>query len=361
MARTTSNINPLWREIRQRTSDSNLIYSDVHTAPFSFGKYIFIPSNISEKELELILRHESVHTRELHYIDIWLSKIVCIIQFFNPLAWIYAKAIQDNCEFIADHRTLQSTERKEDYLQLLIKYSIQPHFNTATLNFAFPLIIKRLKIIKQKQSSKYSSLKGLAIIPLACAIMVGYAQTRTIVNQPDTQKQATASTATGHPAKGQKAETTVLPQPELLAQNTTTQASATQSKKESSMDDLVVVGYGKAKNADKPKSSPLTDDVFMVTEEPPKFGEGDISAYLKQNIRYPADAMERDVSGRVICQFIVEKDGSITSVSVVRSVDPFLDAEACRVIYGMPKWIPGKQRGEKVRVKYTLPINFHLE
>ncbi|MDO9634906.1 MAG: energy transducer TonB, partial [Paludibacter sp.] len=106
-----------------------------------------------------------------------------------------------------------------------------------------------------------------------------------------------------------------------------------------------------------------TDVVFMVVESMPSFPGGDAALfkYLSDNIKYPVIAQESGIQGRVICQFVVNRDGSIVDIEVVRSVDRSLDAEAIRVISGMPKWSPGKQRGKTVRVKYTLPVNFRLQ
>ena len=83
--------------------------------------------------------------------------------------------------------------------------------------------------------------------------------------------------------------------------------------------------------------------------------------YLGKNIKYPTISQENGVQGKVIVQFVVNKDGSIVDPVVVRSVDPYLDKEALRVIKTMPKWKPGKQRGKAVRVKYTVPVTFKLQ
>ena len=103
--------------------------------------------------------------------------------------------------------------------------------------------------------------------------------------------------------------------------------------------------------------------VFDVVEQMPSFpgGPSALMQYLNSNIKYPVIAEENGVQGRVVCTFVVEKDGSITDVRVVKSVDPSLDKEAMRVVKGMPKWIPGKQNGSAVRVKYTVPVTFRLQ
>jgi protein TonB len=103
--------------------------------------------------------------------------------------------------------------------------------------------------------------------------------------------------------------------------------------------------------------------VFDVVEQMPSFpgGPSALFEYLSKNIKYPVVAEENGVQGRVIVTFVVEKDGSITDVRVVKSVDPSLDKEAQRVVKSMPRWIPGKQNGSAVRVKYTVPVTFRLQ
>ena len=103
--------------------------------------------------------------------------------------------------------------------------------------------------------------------------------------------------------------------------------------------------------------------VFDVVEQMPSFpgGPSALMQYLNSNIKYPVVAEENGVQGRVVCTFVVERDGSITDVRVVKSVDPSLDKEAVRVVKSMPKWIPGKQNGSAVRVKYTVPVTFRLQ
>lgn len=107
----------------------------------------------------------------------------------------------------------------------------------------------------------------------------------------------------------------------------------------------------------------VSDKVFDVVEEMPHFpgGAAALQAFLSSNTKYPVVAQENGVQGRVIVSFVVERDGSITDVRVVRSVDPSLDREASRVVRSMPRWSPGKQNGSAVRVKYTVPVVFRLQ
>lgn len=103
--------------------------------------------------------------------------------------------------------------------------------------------------------------------------------------------------------------------------------------------------------------------IFTVVEEMPKFpgGDAELLSFIAKSIKYPVIAQENGIQGRVICTFVVNRDGSVVDAQVVRGVDPSLDKEALRVIGTMPKWTPGKQRGKPVRVKYTVPITFRLQ
>jgi protein TonB len=112
---------------------------------------------------------------------------------------------------------------------------------------------------------------------------------------------------------------------------------------------------------EKPKEEETK--VFDVVEQMPSFpgGDAELMKFLSTHIKYPVVAEENGIQGRVIATFVVERDGSISDVKVIKSVDPSLDKEAIRVLKSMPKWIPGKQNGSAVRVKYTVPVTFRLQ
>ena len=113
----------------------------------------------------------------------------------------------------------------------------------------------------------------------------------------------------------------------------------------------------------QPEPKPEPEKVFDVVEQMPSFPGGPqaLMQWLSENVRYPVVAQENGVQGRVVVSFVVERDGSITDGKVVRSVDPSLDKEAARVVKSMPRWIPGKQNGQAVRVKYNVPVAFRLQ
>ncbi|MDR2916105.1 MAG: TonB family protein [Tannerella sp.] len=145
------------------------------------------------------------------------------------------------------------------------------------------------------------------------------------------------------------------------------------SRKRIELDEIHIVAYGVPRNENIPlRGSVLPkrnqdhdeqeDVVFVTVEKMPQFpgGEQSLLKYIADNINYPAMAAEKGIQGRVACKFVVREDGSIGNVQVVRPVDPLLDDEAIRVIYSMPKWTPGEQRGKKVAVEYSVPVRFRL-
>ena len=135
-----------------------------------------------------------------------------------------------------------------------------------------------------------------------------------------------------------------------------------------SMNEMLVVGYApeekeQQQKKEKSKDNPQEEVIFQVVEEMPQYpgGMAEAMKFLSNNMRYPQTAQQAKIEGRVIVQFVVEKDGSVSNIGILRGVSPDLDAEAVRVVSMMPKWIPGKQRGKAVSVKYTMPIMFRLQ
>ena len=165
-----------------------------------------------------------------------------------------------------------------------------------------------------------------------------------------------------------KKDNLVKPEEEMKTQaeimNNNTAIGALDVKGNSDNGEVLKVTQRVADEPVKPEPAPEVENkVFDVVEVMPSFpgGQSALMQYLNSNIKYPVVAQENGVQGRVVVSFVVEKDGSITDVRVVRSVDPSLDREATRVVKSMPHWIPGKQNGSAVRVKYNVPVSFKLQ
>lgn len=164
-----------------------------------------------------------------------------------------------------------------------------------------------------------------------------------------------------------KKDNEVKPEDEMKTQDqlmqTNTAIGALDVKGNSDNGAVLQVAQRVADEPVKPDKPEVENKVFDVVEQMPSFpgGNAALMKYLGDNIKYPVVAQENGVQGRVVVSFVVERDGSITDVKVVRSVDPSLDREAVRVVSTMPKWIPGKQNGSAVRVKYNVPVAFRLQ
>lgn len=204
-----------------------------------------------------------------------------------------------------------------------------------------------------KKSNRRSLLKLLALIPIVGLALTLNARTVTDYVYDEPQKQQPVK-------KGKKAGTIKVNGQEI---------------KVVEQDDIVMmegeVDQDQTPDIQKPKSVEMpnamvvdtNEKAFDVVEQMPEYPGGPqaLFEFLTSNIHYPAEAEKAGIQGRVIATFVVEKDGSISESKVVKSVDPLLDAEALRVINAMPKWIPGKQNGKVVRVKYTVPLSFHVD
>lgn len=188
-----------------------------------------------------------------------------------------------------------------------------------------------------KKSHRRSLLKLAALIPIVGLALALNAKTVTHYVYDEPQKQQPIK-------KGNKARTINF---------------GNQKIKVVEQDDIVTMEG----EVEAPTQEVPSDNTFDVVEQMPEFPGGiqAMAEYLMNNTRYPKEAFDKGIQGRVILTFVVEKDGSITEPNVVKSINPSLDAEAVRMVSTMPKWTPGRQKGQTVRVKYTIPVMFKLQ
>ena len=270
--------------------------------PFSFFGWIFLYlPQLEEESQEEILMHEQTHARQWHSVDVIVSEIANIVCWFNPFSWLLKGEIRLNLEYLADNQVTQTLNDSKQYQYHLLGLA---HTNSKTglyNNFNVSQIKHRIIMMNKKRTRTVGRIKYALFAPLAAAL--------------------------------------------LLVSN----ISCTSTEKQES-------------STETTESRAVEGEVFQVCEEMPEFpgGMAECMKFLGKNIKYPTQAMEKGIQGRVIVQMVVTKEGDITEAKVVRGVDPLLDAEALRVINSMPKWKPGKQKGEAVNVKYTIPVMFKL-
>ena len=227
-----------------------------------------------------------------------------------------------------------------------------------------------------KNSSRASLLKLLALTPIVGMTLALNAETVNdyVMEQPQNQTKAKvvkkgnqdAQVKVGAKTVEVKAVKPAAPVQNKAKKDATVKNVVVKAKKDATVKNVVV----------KAKKDPLEkedvaigaidydkdDRVWNVVEQMPKFPGGDeaLMKFMHESIKYPAEAEKAGKQGRVVVTFVVGKDGAVNNAKVVRSVDENLDAEALRVINAMPKWQPGKQRGQDVNVKFTLPVTFRL-
>ena len=313
------------------------VTSNDQIQPFSWMHYIVMNRRDYEDGNPAILAHERGHIRLRHSWDLLLVDTLTALQWFNPAMWMLRQDLRAIHEYEADGEVLSLGINARQYQYLLITktagiggYSLANGISHSTLK-------NRINMMLHKKSERRSLLKLLALIPIVGLALALNARTVTDYVYDEPQKQQPVK-------KGKKAGTIKVNGQEI---------------KVVEQDDIVTVEG----EVEAPAQESPADDAFDVVEQMPEYPGGPkaLMEFLNNNVQYPAEAEKAGIQGRVIATFVVEKDGSISNAKVVKSVDPLLDAEALRVIGAMPNWKPGMQNGKVVRVKYTVPLSFHLD
>jgi len=287
-----------------------IVFIDSNYSPFSFFNLIFINrKEINQQNIKEIITHEQVHIRQNHSVDLILLEILTIVQWFNPFVWFYRTSLKSVHEFLADEGVLLKGYNPVNYQNLLIGQYMGIQVNDLTNNFNHSLLKKRITMMTKSKSNYFAKLKVLLVTPVAFFLVVAF---------------------------------TVSPVVKTVAQ-VDKQTQKVEAKSQSPQDGG-------------------QNEVFTVVEDMPKFPGGDEARanYLASNIKYPEAARKSGVQGTCYITFVIDKDGSVSDVKVLRGIGGGCDEEAVRVVKSMPKWEPGKQRGEAVRVQFNMPVKFAL-
>ena len=273
-------------------------------SPFSFFRWIFVnPDDKTPSQVQQILTHEQTHVAQWHSADALLSQLFVAAFWFNPAAWLMRLQVRNNLEYLADRSVISGGTDKKAYQYHLLAVAYRTNVATITNNFNVLPLKKRIKMMNKQTSNPLARLKYLLFVPLTIALMA----MNSSVIRANVQKEEV-----------REAQTVKKPAPD--------------------------------------------NKVYEACEQMPSYvgGQPALMRYLIENVRYPKAAVEAKQQGRVVVQFVVEKDGAVSGVKLLKSVTPLLDAEAIRVVKAMPKWNPGKKDGKLVRVRYALPVSFRL-
>ena len=287
-----------------------LIVHNCDIAPFSWMGYIVISRKDLEENGREILIHELAHIHNRHSWDLLVADVCIFFQWFNPASWLLKQELQNIHEFEADETVIKEGVDAKQYQLLLIKKAVGTRLYSMANSFNHSSLKKRITMMLKEKSNPWARAKYLYILPLAALAVTAFAR------------------------------------PEVSA--VADEISA------------VKVIAPAVHDSIQPNVQPAVAAPSSALDQMPEFPGGmeALNTYLRNNIRYPQEAQKAGIQGRVIIQFIVSKDGSITDAEVVESVDPQLDAEGLRLIKNMPRWKPGMRKGQAIRVKQTLPIRF---
>lgn len=300
-----------------RVKGSNIIYTDFNNiSGFSAFGYIFLSNKLASDELSRIEEHEQQHINYNHFSDLVFLKVVQIIFWFNPFVYLYIRSLKAIHEYQADARMIDEGENPLSYTRLLLNQVFRTRLFTLQNAFANKTLIKKRIIMMTKRKTRtVAGLKLLLILPLAGLLFFVFSCT---------QEES----------------------------NPVFEESRIDTEKAAPEDNFKSVNQFQE------------EEIFIVVEDMPLFDGGDINHFrnwVQKRVQYPKIAAENGIQGKVFIMFVVEPDGTVTNVEIIRGVDPSLDNEALRVVNESPVWSPGKQRGTPVRVRFSITVNFQLQ
>lgn len=285
-----------------------IIISDENIRPFSLFNMIFIPRKAwNDPACSQIILHEETHVKQRHSIDVFVSEILCALFWVIPFMWKFKSSLKLTHEFLADEKIKERSPGLTDYFNLLVADAgVNLFFAANHFNKSFTL--KRIKMMKKNPTPSVSRWLYLTVLPLLAVIFLTVSCSYGDKNPSEANNGKDISDQTS---------------------DNTTQEGKT---------------------------------VFETADVMPVFGktEKDLAAYLSKEIKYPEEAKEKGIQGKVFVTFTVNESGNISDAFISKPANPILDAEALRVVNKMPAWQPGKIKGKAVKVKITLPVNFKL-
>ena len=385
-------------------------------APFSWFRHVVLSEKDFRENPREILTHELAHIRLGHSWDVAVCNLLIIFQWWNPAAWLLKRELQNVHEFEADEAVINRGVDAKQYQLLLIRKSVGERLFSMANNLNHQSLKKRITMMTTKKSSPWQKAKVLVALPMAALAVVAFANpdVERVAEQVETESQAVVEKAKADVAGVETAAEQQTAEKQEVAdeqgKNVSVKGVVVQKEDGNPIVGVAVTVRGTKIGAvtdvdgkfhidnvpvgswidvfmidceigslqvteqnasnlhfviayDGPSSSKSPgSDAFDVVEEMPVYPGGmpAMMDFFYKNMKYPKEAFDAKQEGRVIAQFVVEKDGSITDAHIVKSVSPALDAEALRIVNAMPNWTPGRQNGKPVRVKYTVPISFKL-
>ncbi len=370
---------------------------------FSFFNRIFINEDtFNKQDAEKIIEHEKIHIKQFHSIDLLLAEVVCIFQWFNPFAYLLKKEMKENHEFVVD-RSMIFNKSEDDYRILLMEYTTSIKTNILVHNFSYSLLKRRLQMMKKRKSITRFAFNLFWIMPVLLLVLFACSSPN---QEPSVQGDEVLTNKNLQNNVYKKVSVTTFTREggiaifliklgyerhikfDVLHEDGTrttlldgiqvpdTAGALICNDKEKVLfknghytynlkadhDKIIHGSFDIPVNIEKMVSNE-SNGIFQVVEQQPEFpgGMSKLYSYLGESIKYPEQAKSDSIAGKVYVTFVVEKDGSISNVKILRGIGGGCDKEAMRVISEMPKWNPGLMDEQPVRVQFNLPIKFALE
>lgn len=338
-----------------------IIIDDDGIAPFSWCRYVVMSRRDWDESGQMILTHELQHLGLRHWIDLLVAQLIGIIQWYNPAAWLMREELKTVHEYQADRAVISSGVGVRDYQMLLIKKAVGARFPSLANSLNHSKLKKRITMMYNQNNSASRRLRALALVPAlgiavavtnldAVASVLSDTASAVIIESEEEPQTLTDNLAVSD-------EVIALEEMMVVADKNTQNSSDEQTSEPAQDAESVAEPVKEEKTA-----ATAANEVYTVVEKKPQFpgGEAALMKYVGENIRYPENAFKNKVQGRVIVQFVVQKDGKVGEVKILRGTDEELNNEAVRVIKSLPAFTPGEMDGKPVSVWYTFPVMFKI-
>ena len=318
---------------------TTLVVHEQEIAPFSWMKYIVISRKDLEENGREILIHEAAHIRHRHSIDLLVADICIFFQWFNPGAWLLKQELQNIHEYEADETVINEGVNAKEYQLLLIKKAVGTRLYSMANSFNHSKLKKRITMMLKEKSNPWARLKYLYVLPLAAIAVTAFAR-------PEISEKVEEISAVKVNDLAEIVQENVLRDTENVLQDTV-KVSHGDSKAKVSAENRAAKTKGNEELV-----------VFEVVEQMPEYPGGMNALYKYLENKTKSSDVKGKAGGSVIVGFTVSESGKVKDVRALQSDQPILTKEAERIVSEMPAWIPGKQRGMPVSVKYSVPVRF---
>lgn len=382
---------------RTRDEEGNtIIIRGGDFAPYSFFHVIVISVSDYEHLREPILAHEQAHIRLGHSWDLLLLEAVKAIQWFNPFVYLLGRDLKAVHEYEADNAVLNLGIDAKTYQLLLVTKAVGNRLQTLGNNLSHHSLKKRITMMHKNSSNRWLMTKAVVLPALMALAIVAFAKPKTETKevvlqetQNDSEKLVTFKQSDPNQFNITFPEGTQR-EKKIFEEQTSSVVEKTEKTPNFSTENVTIKLDGEVVDpheltdmpaselkkveqkfpereinlittVEQPSADPKDDDmIYDIVEVNAGFPGGDAACYewLAKNIHYPEDCKTQGIQGRVMVQFVINKDGSISDAKVLRSPHASLSEEALRCVNAMPKWTPAKVKGKTVRSRFNLPVSF---